>query len=250
MPTTLWRVVHEPRAADFDVSSMVHIGGGGAAWSAALQAKIREVFGEQVTWGVGYGLTECTGLATTSSFADLLEHPDNVGRAVATVEVKVEANDEIWIRGPMVMLGYWRNPAATEALIDGDRWLHSGDLGEIRDGLLYLSARRTDLILRGAENVYPVEIENCLELHPSVGEVAVVGVPDEEFGQLVAAVIVPASGLTTGDIDTAALAAHVKERLAYFKVPAQWVVQDKPLPRTATGKVVRAEVLDRLKETT
>jgi acyl-CoA synthetase (AMP-forming)/AMP-acid ligase II len=247
MPTTLWRLVHEPRASEFDLSSMFHIGGGGAAWSAALQAKIREVFSEYVTWGIGYGLTECTALATTSSFAELLEHPDNVGRPVATVELKIEPNEEICIRGPMVMLGYWRNPAATEAMIDGDRWLHSGDLGELRDGLLYLSARRTDLILRGAENVYPVEIENCLELHPSVGEVAVVGLPDEEFGQLVAAVIVPAPGTAP---DPAELSTHVKERLAYFKVPSHWVIQTKPLPRTATGKVMRAEVLNGLKETT
>jgi acyl-CoA synthetase (AMP-forming)/AMP-acid ligase II len=248
MPTTLWRVLNEPRAAEFDLSSMYHIGGGGAAWSAALQAKIRAVFGPQISWGIGYGLTECTGLATTSSFVDLQEHPDNVGRPVVTVELRIGDNDEILIRGPMVMLGYWRNPEATAAVLDHERWLHSGDLGEIRDGLLFLSARRTDLILRGAENVYPVEIENCLESHPAVAEVAVVGVPDEEFGQLVAAVIVPRSGVP---IDTADLAGHVKERLAYFKVPTHWVVRLAPLPRTATGKVVhaevRSEVLDALK---
>jgi acyl-CoA synthetase (AMP-forming)/AMP-acid ligase II len=244
MPTTLWRVLHDAGAADYDLSSMFHVGGGGAAWSAALQTKIREVFGPQVTWGIGYGLTECTGLATTSSFAELQDHPDNVGRPAATVEVKI-VDGEIWIRGPMVMLSYWDNPQATAAVIDDERWLHTGDLGEIRDGMLFLSARRTDLILRGAENVYPVEIENCLELHPAVSEVAVVGVPDDEFGQLVAAVIVPAPGVT---VDTAELTAHVKERLAYFKVPSQWVVRTDPLPRTATGKVVRAEVLDSLKE--
>jgi long-chain acyl-CoA synthetase len=241
MPTTLWRVVNEPRASEFDTSSLFHIGGGGAAWSAALQAQIREVFGEHVTWGIGYGLTECTGLATTSSFTELLAQPDTVGKPVATVEVKIAANDEIWIRGPMVMLGYWNNEAATAAVIDDERWLHTGDLGEIRNGLLFLSTRRTDLILRGAENVYPMEIENCLELHPAVAEVAVVGVPDEEFGQLVCAVVVPAAGVT---IDPAALTAHVKSRLAYFKVPTQWVVRSEPLPRTATGKVVRAELLD------
>jgi acyl-CoA synthetase (AMP-forming)/AMP-acid ligase II len=223
---------------------MLHIGGGGAAWSAALQAKIREVFGAQVSWGIGYGLTECTGLATTSSFADLQEHPDNVGRPAATVQLMIAASGEILIRGPMVMLGYWRNPQATAAVLDAERWLHSGDLGEIRDGLLYLSARRTDLILRGAENVYPAEIENCLESHPAVAEVAVVGVPDEEFGQLVAAVVVPRPGAS---IDTAELTAHVKERLAYFKVPSRWVVRAEPLPRTATGKVVRAEALDVVK---
>jgi long-chain acyl-CoA synthetase len=246
MPTTLWRVLHEPTAREYDVSSMRHVGGGGAAWSAALQAKIREIFGPDVSWGVGYGLTECTGLATTSSFADLLAQPDNVGKPVATVEVTIASNDEIWVRGPMVMLGYWRNPVATAAVIDDDRWLHTGDLGEIRDGLLFLSARRTDLILRGAENVYPAEIENCLESHPAVAEVAVVGVPDEEFGQLVAAVVVPATGVV---IDAAELSTHVKERLAYFKVPTRWVVRDEPLPRTATGKVVRAEVLANLMET-
>jgi long-chain acyl-CoA synthetase len=247
MPTTLWRVLHEPTALDYDLSSMRHIGGGGAAWSAALQARIRAVFGAQVTWGIGYGLTECTGLATTSSFADLLAHPDNVGRPVATVELKIEGRDEICVRGPMVMLGYWRNPAATAGVIDAERWLHTGDLGEIHDGLLFLSARRTDLILRGAENVYPAEIESCLESHPGVNEVAVVGVPDEEFGQLVAAVVVPVAGET---VDPADLSTHVSERLAYFKVPTRWVVRSEPLPRTATGKVVRAEVLDSLKETT
>jgi long-chain acyl-CoA synthetase len=247
MPTTLWRVVHEPTAADFDLSSMRHIGGGGAAWSAALQQQIRAVFGPEVTWGIGYGLTEGTGLATASSFADLLANPDNVGRPVATVELKIEASGEICVRGPMIMLGYWRNPAATDAVIDAERWLHTGDLGEIRDGLLYLAARRTDLILRGAENVYPAEIENCLESHPGVAEVAVVGVPDEEFGQLVAAVVVPSDGHVLDVVD---LSEHVSQHLAYFKVPSRWVVRSEPLPRTATGKVVRAEVIPSLKEST
>ena len=179
--------------------SLRHIGGGGAAWSPALQQKIREVFGEQVTWGVGYGLTECTALATSASLADLLEHPETVGRPVATVEVRVDDSGEILVRGPMVMLGYWRNDEATAAVIDDEGWLHTGDLGEIRDGLLYLTTRRTDLILRGAENVYPSEIENCLEAHPDVEEVAVVGLPDEEFGQQVAAVVVPSAGAQPDD---------------------------------------------------
>ncbi len=251
MPTTLWRVVNEPRAKEFDTSSLFHIGGGGAAWSAALQQGIRDTFGEHVTWGIGYGQTECCGLATTSTFADLLAHPDNVGTPVATVELRVDSGPadgadpgvgEIYIRGPMNMLGYWGNDEATKAVLDEQRWLRTGDLGEIRDGLLFLSTRRTDLILRGAENVYPVEIENCLEGHPDVAEVVVVGLPDDEFGQIVGAIVVPADGAL---LDDAALSDYVKARLAYFKVPSRWVVSSEPLPRTATGKVVRAEVLDR-----
>jgi long-chain acyl-CoA synthetase len=242
MPTMLWRVVHEPTAQEFDTSSLMHVGGGGAAWSAALQQAIRDTFGEHISWGIGYGQTECCGLATTSTFAELQEHPDTVGRPVATVELKVDDDTgEIFIRGPMVMLGYWDNDAATEQVIDGDRWLRTGDLGEIREGLLFLSARRTDLILRGAENVYPAEIENCLEGHPDVEEVVVVGLPDDEFGQIVGAIVVPSTGSV---VDEAGLSAYVKERLAYYKVPTRWLVRTEPLPRTATGKVVRAEVMD------
>ena len=245
MPTTLWRVLHHPLAPQIDASHLQHIGGGGAAWSPALQRKIREVFGPQVTWGIGYGQTECTALATSASYAELQEQPTSVGTPVATVEVKVDDSGEILIRGPMVMLGYWRNDEATRAVIDGDRWLRTGDLGEIRDGSLFLSTRRTDLILRGAENVYPAEIENCLEEHPAVDEVAVVGVPDDEFGQQVAAVIVPAPD---AQVDEAELAAFVKERLAYYKVPSRWFIKHAPLPRTATGKVVRADVINQLGE--
>jgi acyl-CoA synthetase (AMP-forming)/AMP-acid ligase II len=111
--------------------------------------------------------------------------------------------------------------------------------------LLFLSTRRTDLILRGAENVYPAEIENCLEGHPGVDEVVVVGLPDEEFGQIVGAIVVPAEG---EELEVTQLTDYVQERLAYFKVPSRWVVTSDPLPRTATGKVVRAEVMDRFKE--
>jgi acyl-CoA synthetase (AMP-forming)/AMP-acid ligase II len=246
VPTTVWRVVHHPRVVDYDTSTLRHIGGGGASWSPALQDKMREVFGEQLAYGIGYGLTESTGLATSTSYLELREHPETVGRPAPTVEVKVLADTgEICIRGPLIMLGYWRNEEATRAVIDDERWLHSGDLGELRDGLLYLTTRRTDLILRGGENVYPVEIENCLEAHPAVAEAAVVGIPDEELGQQVCAVVVPLPGSPLDDAD---LAAHVKERLAYFKVPSRWVVRDDPLPRNASGKVLRAQVLSTLEE--
>jgi long-chain acyl-CoA synthetase len=249
VPTTVWRVVHHPRARDYDTSSLFHIGGGGAAWSAALQDKMREVFGAHLAYGIGYGLTESNGLATSASYQELREHPDSVGRPAPTIAVKVvdaetgeetDGTGEICIRGPLNMLGYWRNPEATRAVLDDERWLHTVDLGELRDGMLFLTTRRTDLILRGGENVYPVEIESCLEGHPQVAEVAVVGIPDEELGQQVLAVVVPHPG---AEVDDGELASYVKDRLAYFKVPSQWVVRTDPLPRNALGKLVRAEVL-------
>lgn len=239
VPTMVWRTVHHPRVAAYDTSSLRHIGGGGASWSPALQAAMRRVFGESLSYGVGYGLTECSGLATSASFAELLDHPETVGRPAPTVQVRTDGG-EICIRGPMVMLGYWRDEAATAAVLDADRWLHTGDLGELRDGLLYLTTRRTDLILRGGENVYPQEVENCLEEHPGVAEAAVVGIPDDEMGARVAAVVVRLPGAA---VDGDALAAHVATRLARFKVPQVWVLRDDPLPRNAAGKVLRAAVL-------
>jgi long-chain acyl-CoA synthetase len=242
VPTTVWRVVHHPDIGKYDVSSLRHIGGGGAAWSPALQDKMREAFGETLGYGIGYGLTESTGLATSASSVELRGHPESVGRAAPTVEVRV-VDGEIQIRGPLIMLAYWNNEPATRAVIDDDRWLRTGDLGELRDGMLYLTTRRTDLILRGGENVYPIEIENALEAHPDVAEAAVIGVPDDELGQLVVAVVVPRR---YARLDEADLAAHVKQRLAYFKVPSRWVMRTDPLPRNASGKVVRSDVYNEL----
>jgi acyl-CoA synthetase (AMP-forming)/AMP-acid ligase II len=116
--------------------------------------------------------------------------------------------------------------------------MRTGDIGSLRDGLLYMSARRTDLILRGGENVYPAEIEGVLEEHPEVVECAVFGPEDADLGQSVAAVVVvsPASAL-----DTAALRDYTAERLAYYKVPEHWQLTTQPLARTATGKIIRTQ---------
>ena len=235
--TAVWRVVTHPEVGAYDLSSVRHIGGGGSAWSPALQERMRAVFGDTLASGVGYGLTECTALATVASTEDLRAHPDTVGRALPTVEIDVR-DGEIFIRSPLVMLGYWRNEDATKAVIGEGRWLRTGDLGHVEDGLLFLSARRHDLIVRAAENVYPVEIENCLEGHPQVVESVVVGLDHEELGQEVCAVVVLSEPVSTDD-----LADYIGQRLAAFKVPSRWVVRTEPLPRTATDKVLRAQVL-------
>lgn len=118
-----------------------------------------------------------------------------------------------------------------------DRKLRTGDIGVLEDGRLRLSGRRSDLILRGGENVYPTEIEQCLDEHPAVLESAVLGVPDPDLGQAVAAVVVVENHTAT---DEAELRAFAAERLAYYKVPARWRLTTTPLPRNATGKVIRA----------
>ena len=254
--TAVWRVVHHPDVGAYDLSSMKHIGGGGSTWSPALQSRMKEVFGATLSAGVGYGLTECTGLATVAGGPILDAAPTTVGFPVPTVQVEIRdpegrsvpdgTEGEIHIRGPLVMLGYWRNEEATAASIAPGRWLRTGDLGVLKDGLLYLSTRRYDLILRGGENVYPVEIENVLEGHPDIDECVVLGLPHEELGQEVAAVVVLRDGAEASTDD---LAAYVAEHLARFKVPSTWVVTPEPLPRTATGKVIRADVLRALDPT-
>lgn len=250
--TLLHRAVHQTDAARFDLSSLWQLGGGGSPISAALQTRAREVFKSAAqTLGVGYGLTECTSLATINSGAELLRFPDSVGRPMPTVEIQIRGSNgvppadgeegEIHVRGPLVMLEYWRNERATADVILSGRWLRTGDVGRMVDGRLYLSSRRHDLILRGGENVYPAEIEQRLELHPDVAEAAVIGVDHPEFGQEVKAIVVPKSGRA---IDVKALASWASEGLAYFKVPSHWELRSEPLPRNATGKVLKHVLQD------
>lgn len=207
--------------------------------------------GLRPTLGVGYGLTECSALATLNSGAELERHPDSVGRPLPTVELEIRdpsgcpvgdaVEGEVHLRGPMVMLGYWCNPGATSEVIGPGRWLRTGDVGRMRDGRLFLASRKRDLILRGGENVYPVEIEQRLEEHPAVVEAAAVGVPDVDLGQVVMAHVVLAPGADAG---TEELARWCADALAYFKVPAHWELRAEPLPRNAAGKVMKQVLVD------
>jgi acyl-CoA synthetase (AMP-forming)/AMP-acid ligase II len=244
-----WRVIHHPDLKKYDVSSVRTVGGGGAPVPAALQAALREAFpNARYGLGVGYGLTEGTALATINTGAEIMEHPDSVGRPIPTVEIEIRDESgqpvpdgglgEITLRGPLVMREYWRNPEATAAVILPGRWLRTGDIGRMQDGRLFLATRMRDLILRGAENVYPIEIENRLAAHPAVGEAAVIGVSasDPALGQEVKAIVVPKPG---APVDFEELGRWVGETLAYFKVPSQWELRSEPLPRNASGKVLK-----------
>lgn len=247
MGTMAYRVVHHPELPKYDLSSVVQVGSGGAPMHPDLQTRIRDAFpSARRSLGLGYGLTESCALATVCSGEELLAHPDSVGRPLPTGELEIRDPDgrvlpdgmdgEIHLRSPLVMLEYWRKPEATKEVLAPGRWLRTGDIGRLVEGRLYVNARARDLILRGGENVYPVEIEQRLEAHPDVQEAAVVGVEHEELGQEVKAFVVPLPGRRLG---AAALAAWVGAALAAFKVPAHFEIRSEPLPRNATGKVLK-----------
>jgi len=241
------RVLHHPRLGDYDVSSLRNVGSGGAPTSPALLERIKQVAptGARAR-GLGYGLSEAVATIAMIGGEELDERPTSVGRIQPTFEVEIRdehgrplpegREGEIHARSPYTMLGYWRNEEATRKALRPGRWLATGDIGRLEGGYLYINSRARDLILRGAENVYPAEIEHRLEAHPAVAEAAVVGVDHPELGQEVKAIVVPRRGAR---LDPAELARFVGEALAPFKVPAHWEVREELLPRNAAGKVLK-----------
>ena len=184
-----------------------------------------------------------SGLATTFA-TGRLRKPGSVGRPSSSTEVRIANPDErgvgeVQFRGPSVIQGYWNDPAATAAAIDGEGWLSTGDLGRLdEDGDLFLVDRTKEMIIRGGYNVYPREVEEVLYEHPSVLEAAVVGVPHETLGEDVAAVVVarPAT-----ELDPDELKAWAKERVAAYKYPRHVVVVDE-LPKSPTGKILKRSI--------
>jgi acyl-CoA synthetase (AMP-forming)/AMP-acid ligase II len=246
VPTMAHRLVEHDALEDYDLSSLAALSINSAPSSPALKDRVRAALPTvQAALADSYGLTEASTAATVATPIDLALHPTSVGPPITSVAVEIRDADgarvadgeegEIWLRSQFTMLGYWEDPAATDAMLTPDGWLRTGDLGSMRDGRLFMASRRSDLILRGGENVYPAEVEAVLDEHPDVVECAVFGVDDADLGQAVAAVVVTASvGLTERALQTFAA-----EGLAYYKVPAHWRLTTTPLTRTATGKVIR-----------
>ena len=192
----------------------------------------------------GYGLSEFPTIATVLSPEEAVSHVGTAGRPTSITRVALKRDDgsivqhgegEILLHSLATMRGYWQRPAETrEALEDG--WLHTGDLGRVDDeGFLTITGRCKDLIISGGLNIYPAEVERIIEGFPGVEEVAVVGASDQRWGEVPVAVVVG------GAVDADALAAHCTTRLSKYKVP-RVVVQERPLPRSAVGKLLRREV--------
>jgi long-chain acyl-CoA synthetase len=228
---------------------------GGAAVPPDLVARAIEVFGDSVQLLNGYGLTETTSAVVTNVGVEYAARPDSVGRPNLTADVRVVHGDgallgtgdvgEICVRSPQVVAGYWNDEVATRAAFEGG-WFHSGDIGYVdSEGFVHVVDRMKDVVIRGGENVYCVEVEAVLHEHPAVAEVAIVGVDEAAMGERVCAVVVPRPG---ADLRLAELRAFAAARLAGFKCPEALRLVDE-LPKTATGKVAKRTVRGQIADT-
>jgi acyl-CoA synthetase (AMP-forming)/AMP-acid ligase II len=245
VPAIYWLAINQRQFAETDVSAVRTLSYGGAPIAPDLVARIMKAFpGAQV--GNGFGLTETSSVATYLPHEYAAAHADSVGFAAPVCDLRIETlgdDDvgELLIRGPNVVAGYWNKPEATASAF-ADGWLHTGDLARIdSEGLVYIVDRAKDMINRGGENVYCVEVENALAGAPGVYEAAVVSVPDEMMGEKVGAVLVPVPGTT---IDVPAVLSYLRERIADFKVPEYVAVHADPLPRNPGGKLLKRPLRD------
>ena len=244
-PTVIHMILSAPESVDADYSALEQVFYGASPISEALLQRAMTRF--PCRFSQVYGMTEATGVVTT--LPPEKHVPGKLlscGSPIAGVELRVvdaEGRDvpqgevgEIALRAPFITRGYWNQPEATAAAIDADGWYRSGDAGWLdADGDLFIHDRVKDMIVSGAENVYPAEVENAIDGHPDVSEVAVIGVPDERWGEAVKAIIVPKPNAPR---DAASIIAWARQRIGGFKVPKS-VDFVEALPRNATGKVLR-----------
>jgi acyl-CoA synthetase (AMP-forming)/AMP-acid ligase II len=247
VPTQLWRLLDHPDLHRYDLSSVRRIGGGSSVWPPELLRSLHKHLPQVgVSARFGYGMTETNGLGTLLQAPFTESCPDSVGEPSPAVEVEVRDPEsgeslpegvvgEVCLRTASVFLSYWDNPEETSQSMWPDRWYRTRDLGHVRDGVLYLDGRRDDMIIRGGENVYPLEVEIRLTEHPAITEAAVVGVEHPILGKEVKAFVVLAAHQTLEPED---IRAWTATSLAAFKVPAQIEIVDA-LPRNAMGKVLK-----------
>ncbi len=244
VPAIFWLAMNQPNFKDFDVSGVRWLTYGGAPTPPQQVARMMEEF-PNARLGNGFGLTETSSVATFLPHEYSLERPETVGFAAPVVELDLADVDpssgagELLIRGPNVVLGYWGKPEqSADTFVDG--WLHTGDVALVdADGFCSIVDRKKDMVNRGGENVYCVEVENVLASHPAVFEVAVFGVPDEMMGEKVGVVVVPQPGER---LDPDDLLAFAGARLADFKIPQYVAVRTDPLPRNPGGKILKSSL--------
>ena len=244
VPAIHWLAINQPQFKNLDVSHVRWVTYGGAPTPPELVAQLMTSY-PNARLGNGFGLTETSSVSTFLPHEYANTRPETVGFAAPVVDVELCDVDketgvgELLIRGQNIVKGYWSKPEATAStFVDG--WLHSGDLAKIdTDGFVQIVDRKKDMICRGGENVYCVEVENAIASHPAVFEVAVIGVPDTVMGEKVGAVIVPKPGQA---IEPRELVAFTRELIADFKVPQFVYISQTPLPRNPNGKVLKPKL--------
>ncbi|WP_216892314.1 class I adenylate-forming enzyme family protein [Nocardia alni] len=234
-----------------DLSSLRTLGMGGAAAPLGVIAEAREVLGPNILPRTGYGMTETTSGVVAISGVDFERRPTSVGRTLPTAEIGIMGADgallgigeegEVAFRGPQVIRGY-AGIADSPDFRDG--WFFTGDIGRIdEDGFIYLVGRVKDIVIRGGENINCSEVEACLSSHPHVIEAATLGAPHPTLGEELVAIVHVHAG---GAVEAEELRAYAAERLAKFKVPARIAIVHEFLPRTASGKVIKRELIGEL----
>jgi len=264
VPTMLKQLIEHPKFKDYDLSSLRVITYGAAPMPLEVIKKAINVF-PKVSFINAFGQTETASTITSLSPEDhvitgateaerekKLKRLGSIGKPMADVEMKIIGESgkdlppgevgEIVARGPRVMTGYWKDEEKTKKTIDKDGWVHTGDMGyRDEDGYFFLAGRATDLIIRGGENISPEEVENVIFAHPKIDDVAVIGVPDEEWGEVPKAICVVKEGCD--DCTPAEIMEYCRQNLASYKRPRS-VIFVKELPRSSVGKVLKRVLRD------
>ncbi|MDP1875725.1 class I adenylate-forming enzyme family protein [Phenylobacterium sp.] len=250
VPTIAWQLIEHPARANYDLSSLESVAYGGAPSAPELVRRLSETFPKSQP-GQGWGMTETCATVTSNGAEDYTNRPDSCGPAAPVAELKIVdptdgvtelpigAVGELWAKGPMVVKGYWNKPEATaQTFVDG--WVRTGDLARLdEEGFCFIIDRAKDMLIRGGENIYCVEVENVLYDHPAIMDAAIVGVPHRTLGEEPAAVVTLKPG---AEVTEQELRAHVAEHLAAYKVPIAVKFWHETLPRNANGKILKNEL--------
>lgn len=243
VPSMVSRLADYVEATTTQLPDLYTINMGGGPVPEHVKARARAAFPHALR-GIGttWGLTETGGAVTSAAGTAVAARPGTVGRPLPTCEVRVgmpasDGSGELLVRSPSVMLRYLGD---ADSPIDGDRWLRTGDIGWVDDdSFVYITDRIKDIIIRGGENVAAAHVEAAIGRSPLVDEVAVVGLPHDDLGEEVGAIVFARSGQAV-DIDS--IQTELRASLAHFEVPSRWWIRTEPLPRNATGKIVKASL--------
>ena len=253
VPTMSLELMNHPDRAEYDLSSLTDITGGGAPRPVAHVDRLKQAFPNSQP-ALGYGLTETNAVGCANFWGNYAAKPASTGRPQAPyVELAIlgegdrhsPANErgEIGIKSAANIKCYWRNPEATNAAFTADGYLRTGDIGYLdEDGYLFIVDRKKDIIIRGGENISAAEVEAALYACPDVAEAAVFGAPDERLGEVPVAVLHAREG---SSLDEDSLREFLQGRLAAFKIPARMTFSKEPLPRLGTGKIDRVELKEK-----